>query len=87
MDNIKTRRTRHKWETHAVMFIFDNNMRPDRVIGHIIKDGRTGGYNWTPNSSIKREYISLGSDEGYSFDEALDRCVASYVERIGGVYA
>jgi hypothetical protein len=79
-NDIKTRRTRHKWETHAVMC-------DDRTIGHIIKDGRTGGYNWTPNSSIEREYISLGSDEGYSFGEALNRCVASYVERIGGVYA
>ena len=77
-DDIKTRRTRHKWETHAVM-------RDDRTIGHIIKDGRTGGYNWTPNSSIGREYIALGSNEGYSFNEAIDRCVLSYCERVGGV--
>jgi hypothetical protein len=80
MDNIKTRRTRHDWETHAVFF-------NDKKIGHIIKDSRTGGYNWTPSTSIGREYIALGSDEGYSFDEAQGRCVGSYLERIGGVYA
>lgn len=71
-DSVKTRRTRHEWETYAVFF-------NDKKIGHIIKEANRDGYRCTPSRNLGASYIAISGDsEAFSFDEALNHLCDKY---------
>ena len=77
---IKTKKTRHAWDTYAVFY-------SDKKIGHIIKEWKRDGYAYTPARELGREYISIsGEDSAFTFDEAVRRLELSYdnfIEALG----
>jgi hypothetical protein len=83
-NDIKTKRTRHDWETHAVFF-------NDKKIGHIIKEGSRDGYQYTPSRSLGASYIAIsGNSSAFTFDEALEHLCdkhREFLSAFSGVYA